>query len=308
VLSLVLAVVLGCTPHPGLGSVTFERGNVQHVLDLGTCRDRVIKKPRRAAGVVSPDGRYKATVRRTGSRQTLRDTIVVNGRPIYSAKVSGDTSGLNSPGPIGLLRWSGNDRWIFFTTDPGGSASIAADGLILRVISRSGGQVHPLGTMLPYPDYLTWCGGKLVFTAGADRIATHHKQLLVASAPAWKPRPLVRVPGQAWGSLTCSPNSRSLVAQSQPESNNAKFFSTRWSLWGVGLDGSHGILDAPPAGWADESPRWSRDGRSLLFVRERRGRGGLWLWRGGRATGPIASLGYSLGYYGHHDWPFAWLD
>ena len=26
------------------------------------------------------------------------------------------------------------------------------------------------------------------------------------------------------------------------------------------------------------------------------------LWRAGRITGPIADLGYSLGYYGHHDW------
>jgi hypothetical protein len=37
--------------------------------------------------------------------------------------------------------------------------------------------------MLPYADYLTRCGGKLAFAAGADRIPTHHKQLLVASAP-----------------------------------------------------------------------------------------------------------------------------
>jgi len=28
------------------------------------------------------------------------------------------------------------------------------------------------------------------------------------------------------------------------------------------------------------------------------------LLRNGKATGPVADLGYSLGYYGHHDW---WL-
>jgi hypothetical protein len=61
-------------------------------------------------------------------------------------------------------------------------------------------------------------------------------------------------------------------------------------------------LVAPPKGWADESPRWSRDGRALLFVREHRGRGELLLWSAGHVTGPIADVGYSLGYYGHHDW------
>ena len=55
-------------------------------------------------------------------------------------------------------------------------------------------------------------------------------------------------------------------------------------------------------GYADESPRWSRDGRSLLFVRSRRGKGRLFLWQAGRVHGPLAHLGFSLGYYGHHDW------
>ena len=26
------------------------------------------------------------------------------------------------------------------------------------------------------------------------------------------------------------------------------------------------------------------------------------LWRAGHVTGPIAGVGYNLGYYGHHDW------
>ena len=30
------------------------------------------------------------------------------------------------------------------------------------------------------------------------------------------------------------------------------------------------------------------------------------LRKDGRVTGPVASLGYSLGYYGHHDWELTW--
>src|SRR5262249_33121688 len=60
------------------------------------------------------------------------------------------------------------------------------------------------------------------------------------------------------------------------------------------------------ARFADESPTWSPDGRSLLFVRERNGYGRLMLLRDGALLGPFANLGYSRGFYGHHDWGLAW--
>jgi hypothetical protein len=87
---------------------------------------------------------------------------------------------------------------------------------------------------------------------------------------------------------------------------DANFFATRWQLWRVGFDGTRQQLDAPPAGWADEAPHWSRDGRSLLFVRERKGYGRVMLLRDGRVFGPIAKLGFAIGYYGHHDWQLGW--
>jgi hypothetical protein len=62
----------------------------------------------------------------------------------------------------------------------------------------------------------------------------------------------------------------------------------------------------PPAGYADESPAWSPDGRAVAFVRERKGYGTLQVLRDRHLYGPLASLGYSLGYYGHHDWQVAW--
>lgn len=207
-------------------------------------------------------------------------------------------------GPIELLRWSGDGRWLFFVIDPDGSGSIQADGLTLRVISVDGGRVAKLPRMLAYRDYLTWCGGRLVFTAGTDRVATNHKRLLTASAPSWKPKPLAASPSLAWGSVVCAPDKRSVVVQSQADSNNANFFATRWELWRVGLDGTKRQLTAPPPGWTDESPQFSRDGKSMLFVRSRKGNGYLYVLRRGRATGPLLFLGNSLGYYGHHDW---WL-
>ncbi len=267
--------MVGCTPQPGLGTVTYLRGTVRHRADLATCRDRVLKTgvtpPARAPGpLVTADGQYAATIRVTGHVRTLRNTIWVTNRrtgrsrAVYSAIACCDVSSVNSPGPIELLRWSGDDRWIFFAIDPGGSGS--------------------------------------VFTAGSDRVAVHHKQLDVAGPPDWRPRALVPAPGRSWGALACAPDERSLVVQTQRESNDAGFFHTHWALWRIGLDGSQRRLTSPPAQHADESPVFSRDGKTVLFVRSRDGNGRLYALRGGKVVGPLLSLGHQDGYYGHQQW------
>ncbi len=61
-------------------------------------------------------------------------------------------------------------------------------------------------------------------------------------------------------------------------------------------------MTSPPRGHADESPRFSRDGSVLAFVRSRNGVGKLYALHGGPLVGPLLSLGYSPGYYGHQDW------
>jgi WD40 repeat protein len=287
--------------------VTFIRGGALHAFSFADCADRVVGKPRSrspAAGLRSPDGKLVARIRsvhRRGADFGAR-TILVNGRPVYSVREDFRRVPAGTPGPLGLVRWSPDSRWLFFYVDPLGSASLAADGLVLRALRLSDGRRVQVATTLLYEDYLTWCGSKLVLVAGGNRLATTTKRLLVASAPDWKPRALWRAPGRAFGSAACAPDGKSVAVLSQPESDDYNFFHTRWQLWQVRLNGSRRLLDTPPAGWADESPRWLPDGRALLFVRERSGRGSLMLLREGRVSGPFATLGQSLGYYGHHDW------
>jgi len=294
------AAAFSCRPEPGLGSITLQRRGALHVVNLATCRERV--RPGRLAQprtLISPDGSHRAIV--LSSKDWW--SIVVDGRENYRVsrhyRVVTDDNG-----PIALIRWSSDNRWLFFVIDPDGSGSIQADGLTLRVIAASGGRVTKLPRMLVYRDYLAWCGDRLVFTAGTDRVATNHKRLLVARPPLWKPEALADLPRRAWGSVVCAPDNRSVIVQSQPDSNNANFFATRWALWRVGLDGDKQQLTEPPLGWTDESPRFSRDGKTMLFVRARKGNGYLYAVRRGRTVGPLLFLGNSLGYYGHHDW---WL-
>jgi hypothetical protein len=309
-LALAALALAGCPHDASLGSVQFARAGLVHNVSLATCTDRTIGTAHpRSAPVRS--SRYVATVRASGHGKTAKQVIwVTDLRTHRRRSVFTETeyykvvSGLRSPGPIELLAVGGDN--VFFAVDPDGSGSIAADGLLLRQVPVTGGRAHTLGVMLPYADYLTWCGGRLVWIEGRDRVAIHAKQLVASSAPDWKPRPLIADRSLSFSSPACSPDGTAVAVLAQRSGVDAGFFHTRWQLWRVGLDGTRAVLDRPPPGFADESPAWARDRDALLFVRERNGYGRLMLWSTGKTIGPFGNLGYSAGYYGHHDWDVAW--
>lgn len=310
VAATVAAVTLTCRPEPGLGSVSYTRAGRRYVVDLATCRERVSRAPAASApeGLRSPDGTKSALIvaRRSGSRGTqaivVRDNRTGARHRILVVPESYERIPAGAPGPLGVVDWSPDGRWVFFYIDPQGSQSLAADGLVLQAVSVESGRTRPVGMMLMNDDYRTWCGDTLVFTGGGDRLATNNKRLLVASAPDWKPRVLVPGAGRAWGSLTCAAGGRSVVVQSQPVSDDFAFAHTHWSLWRVGLDGSTRRLTSPPPHYADESPQLRGD--TLYFVRAQNVRGVLYALRKGKLAGPLASLGLSIGYYGHRAWEY----
>lgn len=284
-----VAAALACVPTPGLGTIRYERGTTLHVVDLATCRETASRVPRpRGNGV---------TVAVAGGKQTLR----ADGRALLTLPAWKPNAKNGSPGPIMPLGRAA--RWVLYAIDSMGSASLIADGVLVRAVSPAG-RIRAVTTALGYSDYRTWCGGRLVLIAGGDRIATRNKRIVAARPPDWKPVPLVRGADRAWGSVACAPDGRSVVAQAQPPSDDATFVRTRWALWRVGFDGSLRRLTSPPPGYADESPRVARDG-TLYFVRSRRGVGRLYALRRGALLGPLLSLGYSLGYYGHRAWPYS---
>jgi WD40-like Beta Propeller Repeat len=294
-----------CPRDASLGVVRFVRGGSEHVISLGKCQDRVVGKAPKsqpAPTVRSRSGLVAAVQTAKPKDKRGSETITVSGRAVYRVPEDYRTVPGGTPGPLILVGWSPDSDWLLFSIDPMSSASIAADGLELRALDVATGRAVPVTTMLLNDDYLSWCGSTLVLTAGDDRLATTNKQLVVATAPAWKPHLLWPDAKRAFSSVACAPDGRSLAVLSQPASLDFNFFHTKWQLWRVALDGAHTLLDNPPAGFADESPRWSRDGKALLFVREHKGYGQLMLLRNGHVTGPIANLGYSLGYYGHHEW------
>lgn len=298
VAAVAAAAVLGCTPHTGLGTVTYTRGAKQHVLDLATCRETVRPAPKPPYPPRFPG--LDVRVRRHG--KTGSQTIVFRGRSVLTVPESYASIPGGVPGRIILVGISPDRRWILYAIDPQSSASLAADGLAIRAVPSSGGRTRAVASGLLNDDYRAWCGGRLVLTAGLDRITTSNKRLVITGPPKWQTSALVASRSRAWGSLTCSPDGRSVVVQSQRDSTSYDLSRTHWALWRVGLDGSTTQLTHPPAGYADESPRFA--GGVLYFVRSRKGVGRLDALRDGKLLGPLVSLGENDGYYGHHAWPY----
>jgi len=287
-------VVVPCTPHPGFGSVVIERPAIVERIDLSTCH-ATTAPPR------TPSSPVKVVITRRGKTGT--QSIVFHGRRVLTVRESFARAPAGMPGPIVPEGVSPDGKWILYAIDPQGSASLMADGLMLKAIRTTGGRSYTVASGLAYTDYRAWCGGKLVVTAGGDREATVHKQLVVTGPPHWKARPLTALRGRAWGSVTCAPDGRSVVIQSQPAEELQNFFATRWAIWRVRLDGKATQLTRPPVHYADESPRFGPDG-TLYFVRSTRGNGKLYAVRRAGVVGPLLSLGFSLGYYGANAWPY----
>jgi hypothetical protein len=376
----------GCSPGIAVGRVAYVRRGALHVLDLGTCRDRVlVRHGARPPVRWSADGRWIAygsvavvpssggPVRRPFGRpgpngwapwewssRGDRLAVATRGRGVLTwapgepvrrllpkgwglgglaFDPSGERLAVAGPGqrlvvvdvdsgrrrlvhrvPRGKLApqlvagWSPDGRWILFWSDLWGSASAAADGLPLRAVPASGGRpVRVASPVLVYRDFLSRCGRAVVVAAGGDRYVNVGKRLVRAEPPDWRPRVLLDDPRRSYVWPACSPDGRAVVATSAPDRPIARFGVDRRSLWLVRADGSAAVRLTRARGVADEAPRWTADGRWVLFVRRHRGcrsPGRLFLLpvdprlgRRGALLGPLATLGPGCGYYGHSRWP-----
>jgi hypothetical protein len=268
--------VVACTPHPGYGTVSVRSGATVRHVELATCRSW-----RTRASVRFRVPTLTVSVDRTAGTEMILD----RGRVIYRHR--------RREGPIELFGASPGGAWVLFAIDPQGSASLAADGLGLEAVSTRTGKVRHVTDGLLYRDYRGWCDGKLVLTAGGDRIASNNKRLIVTQPPDWKVQTVVRAPRRAFGAMACWGSD--VVVQTAPAS--ATTMNPRWELWVVAVDtGKHVVIDRPPPGWSDDSPRV--DHGRIVFIRSRRGDGTLWAYR----VGPLAAVGHDDGFYGHRAW------
>jgi hypothetical protein len=196
---------------------------------------------------------------------------------------------------------------VLWWPDEQGSASLAADGLVLHANNS------PLVRTLAFRDYVARCGRHLALAAGGDRTTTHAKRILFDGVD------VSRDPSRAWVSPTCNANGVLLAAAGRnwEEDRFGREHRSIWKLLPVRRRLTH-----PPAGWTDELPRLLSNG-SVVFIRTRqtaRKRDGQWfttsrgrieLLTPGGTLSQIAALTFTerdesgpwLNYYGHYDWP-----
>jgi hypothetical protein len=204
---------------------------------------------------------------------------------------------------------------ILFRLDPGGSGSLAADGLSVYELRGPGAQPKTLGVSLG--DVVSvGSNGAFTFTDGGDRYAWLTKSVATCSAAMARCSVVHTMPGQLSFDPTWSPDGRTLAFVQAPSGSASDFFQRtlrRWyathSLW-VLRQGSDTPVEIPDVTGASV-PIWSADGRSLLYEAN----DALWLLptlssKPVRVASPLFTPNRWPSYYGQISWSgqFAWLS
>lgn len=216
------------------------------------------------------------------------------------------------------MTWTGDGAWLALQLLPP-SASLTADGAPLYAVNPARGTVRPVDTMLAFPDFVAAAPGGtdlLAAVLGGGRETWMNKRLQVrALAPdeaRWSSPPDLAAGEPAW-----SPEGARLAFAAVPDQSEAGFMLQgemlrevllQRRIWVAQLE--TGTLEQATAemGYEEAAPRWTGDGRSLVFLRiDRQGRASLWLLdldgRGGaRRLTEVSPFEGPFGYYGHVDW------
>ena len=248
----------------------------------------------------SPDG-GSLGVDTGGDRVVVVDVIDGATKTLYKV----------SPGakaPPQVTGWSPDGRWLlFFSRFPGRSS------VPLNAAPADGGDwVNVFDPVLPYDDFISWCGRSVALSGGAERSPSAGNQVLVSAPPDWRYRNLSKDFTRSWIWPACSPDGRWIVATATPNRPESTPGRGIRALWLLAADGDHRARLTGPGNAAFETARWSADGRFLLVVRrgiEPTSDGALLLLsfdpasgKTKRAAGPVARIGAAPGEAGHTDW------
>ena len=251
----------------------------------------------------SPNGRSLA-IDVGGDRVEVVEVVdVVGGRTATIYRV---TPGTNAPPEVAA--WSPDGRWVlFFSRFPGKA------GIPLNAAPAEGGAwANVFDPVLPYGDFLTWCGNRLVLSGGAKSVPSEGNQILLSGPPWWRFHNLSDDFSRSWIWPSCSPNGRWVVATAAPNRPEIPPGHGPRSMWLLSTDGTRRARLTRAARTAYELPRWSGNGRFLLIVRrdtQPDSPGVLLLipidpssGKTGKTVGPVAHLGPAPGEKGHGDW------
>jgi N-acetylmuramoyl-L-alanine amidase len=203
------------------------------------------------------------------------------------------------------VRHSPDGHWLLYQTNPGGAGSIGADGMPLWARRVGGGKsILVERSVLGWPDFVQRCGDGFVVSAGGDRYVTARKHVDVVRPPNWRPLNVSHDARYSWFSAACSPDGKWIAVTRTVNREEGRFDSAERSIWLIAADGSSRRQLASTRGASDEAPRWSSDGRYVIYYHHAthvNARVSVYKVdvRTGRRIGPLGTLQDGLGYYGH---------
>ena len=221
-----------------------------------------------------------------------------------------------------LAGWSPGGRWLLYWPQSICSASLAADGMPLYAVAARG-ESHPVRAVtqtLLYPDFLTWCAGRLVTASTPDRETELDGKLVQSGPETWRQHTIDAARPLSWVSPSCSASGRWLVAAAGAN-RQMPFGAEHRSVYLLRSNGAvvRRLSQPGPTGQSDEAPRFSPNGRWVMFVRSRvvtvgtsaYSRDTIEVVRASGTGGAVPVFSFTSGdfsYYDHFEWPteIAW--
>lgn len=242
----------------------------------------------------APDGTrlaVSAGSARAGAREPVRIEVVpaAGGKgqvllPWQQVAASTRSAGAQQVAQLSGLTWSPDGQWLTFVGLPAVSSQ-GMDGVSLYLLHTGKATLRHLGFMLANPQWLQWNlqGDRLAVIAGSGRDATFGKKLLVFD-PQRPEQPLLELTpkGEVDRDPAWAPDGSGLVVSRTPEDPAPsdpgappRLVAPRGGIVVTGGQAPR-VLTSGKDG-ADVAPRFSADGRSVLFVRVHEGKSQVWL-------------------------------
>ncbi|MHB1535074.1 MAG: TolB family protein, partial [Acidimicrobiales bacterium] len=252
-----------------------------------------------------------------GAAGTIEVVPIDGGAPTTVLRSAGNT--------VVVASWWPDGQGLLYWADPGGSASIAADGLPLESLDLASGQSRTLADTLVHRHWLAWSpgGATVALVAGGNRsLWDSGKHLELCAIPAGTcnsvPQPAERVsldpawtssgglvftraPGTAANTFGPPPGIPSIPGQAPYAPGATAAWDAAQHLWSAGPTGA-GAQQLAAAGAGAHTP--TATSRGLIYVKD----GSLWLL--GAAGASTVEIARPLGggvavqpsYYGYVGW------